>query len=126
MPRTTSTDVANIIDTSLDSGQIDAWIGVANEIVDDIADADATIDSSRLEKIEQLTAAHLLSSQDQRIESTSRETASVSYQGDTSFPDFRGTKHGQAAIALDSSGTLSTLGKPTASVTTPSIKDYDN
>lgn len=122
MARTNENDVLEIINTDLSTASIDAWIGVANELVDDIADEDPTLDSSRLEKIEKLAAAHLLSSQDQRIENASRETASITYQGDTGM-NFQGTKHGQAAIALDPTGVLAGAGKPTASLTVDSIKD---
>jgi len=55
--------------------------------------------------LEKLVTAHLASSQDQRIASTSRETASVEFQGETGV-GFEGTKYGQQALALDRTGTL--------------------
>lgn len=122
MPRTTVSDVQEIISTDLPDSSVSAWISVANELVDDIADERPGIDAGRLEKIERLAAAHLLSSQDQRIESASRETASVTYQGDTGM-NFQGTKHGQAAIGLDPTGVLSGAGKPSASVVVDEVKD---
>ena len=126
MARTTPSDVNEVFDTSLDNTSLTAWIDIATEIVDDIADADPTIDSSRLTKIEKLVTAHIAASQDQRVDSSSRETASVTYSGDTGFADLRGTKHGQAAIMLDETGTLSTLGRPTASISVPEVKDKRN
>jgi len=121
MPRTTENDVSDIFDTSLDSASLSAWIGVANELVDDIDDADSSLSSSRLTKIEKLVAAHLAASQDQRHESASGGARSVSYQGDTGM-GFEGTKHGQAALTLDPTGTLASAHKPSASVSVPDVK----
>lgn len=126
MARTNPSEVAKIFDTELDTssgGALETWVDMASDIVDDIAAKDSSISSSRLANIEKLLAAHMASGQDQRIESTSRETASVSYQGETASMDLRGTKYGQRAIALDPSGHLSSLGKPKASVGVPDVKD---
>jgi len=125
MARTTESDVSDIFDTDLDSASLSAWIEIANSVVDDIAAKDNTIGSTRLEQIEKLLAAHYASAQDQRIENVSRETASVTYQGETGM-NLRGTKYGQQAIQLDPTGLLSTLGKPTASINTPDVKDLGN
>lgn len=128
MPRTTPTDVATIFDTDLDTssgGALDQWVEIANTVVDDIAAEDGTISATRLTQIEKLLAAHYASAQDQRISNTSRETASVDYQGDTGM-NLRGTKYGQQAIQLDPTGTLSTLGKPSASLSVPDAKGIDD
>lgn len=125
MARVTATEVATIFDTDLDTssgGPLEVWIEIATDIVDDIQAKDGSIPDSRLKNIERLVAAHLASSQDQRIDSASRETASVTYQGDTGSMNLRGTKYGQNAIQLDPTGTLSTLGKPTASLSVPDTK----
>ena len=121
MPRTSASDVAEIFDTSLDDTSLSAWVDVANELVDDIADADPSLTESRLTKIEKLAAAHLAASQDQRHESNSGGARSVSYQGDTGM-GFEGTKHGQAALALDPTGTLANAHKPSASLSVPDVK----
>jgi len=121
MPRTTPSDVAEIFDTSLDSASLTAWVDVANKLVDDIADADPSITASRLTKIEKLAAAHLAASQDQRFESQSGGARSASFQGDTGM-GFEGTKHGQAALTLDPTGTLANAHKPSASLSVPDIK----
>lgn len=125
MPRTTPEAVADIFDTSLDTsdgGALDQWVAIANSLVDDIADADSSLDAARLENIEKLVAAHLAASQDQRHERESGGARSVSYQGDTGM-GFTGTKHGQAALALDPTGTLANSHKPAASLSVPDVKE---
>jgi len=110
-----------LFDTDLADAAVSGWIDIASSVVDDIAAEDNTLSSTRLEQIEKLLAAHYASAQDQRIASTSRETANVNYQGGTGM-NLQGTKYGQQAIQLDPTGTLSTLGKPSASVFVPDIK----
>ena len=122
MPRNTNQELQDVFDTTLDSDALDRWLSIAESVVDDIAAEDSSIGSPRLKDIEVLLAAHYASAQDPRIESTSRETASMSYKSETGM-GLRETSYGQQAIQLDPTGTLSTLGKPTASVTTPEIKD---
>jgi uncharacterized UBP type Zn finger protein len=123
MPRTTPGDVKTIFETDLSDSTIQEWIDVATLIVDDIEDADSSITNTRLERIEKLLSAHFAGTQDQRIAQTSAESKSVEFQGDTEMTDLRGTKYGQNAIALDPTGTLSTLGKPTATLSVPKIKE---
>lgn len=125
MNRTNAQDVAQIFDTSLDDGagqELEAWIEIAHEIVDDIAAADPSLSSTRLEQIEKLLAAHLASTQDQRHARDSGASRSVSYQGETGM-GIDGTKYGQQAKALDPTGTLANMGKPAASVGVPNVKD---
>lgn len=121
MARTTASDVKEILDTDLADATVTAWIDIANELVDDIAAADSSIDSTRLTKIEKLLAAHLASSQDQRVERASRESASVTYQGETAL-GINGTKHGQQAAMLDPTGTLANAHKPAAVVEAPDAR----
>lgn len=122
MPRTSSSTVDAIFDTSLDAGTLDVWIGIANDLVDDIADADSSIGADRLEHIETLVAAHLAAAQDQRAESRSSASRSVSYQGDTGM-HFESTQYGQHALSLDPTGTLAGSGKPSAQVSIPDAKN---
>lgn len=128
MARTNSTDVAEILDTSLDTGSggaLEAWVEIAHEVVDDIAAVDSSISATRLEQIEKLVAAHLASAQDQRAERISSESRSVSYQGDTGM-HFEATKYGQNAMALDPTGTLADQGKPKPSLSVPDAKGIDD
>lgn len=124
MARTTPAAVKTIFDTDLSDTAVSEWIDIATTVVDDIEAAGDNIAASRLEQIEKLLAAHYAAAQDQRISDTSRETASVTYQGETGM-NLRGTKYGQQAIQLDPTGELSTLGKPSASLTVPDAKGHD-
>jgi len=124
MARTTPAAVKTIFDTDLSDAAVSEWIDIATTVVDDIEATGDNIPASRLEQIEKLLAAHYASAQDQRISDTSRETASVTYQGETGM-DLRGTKYGQQAIQLDPTGTLSTLGKPSASLGVPDAKGHN-
>jgi len=122
MSRASPSDVNAIFDTDLSNTTLQEWLNIATLVVDDIEDEDPSITATRLKKIETLLAAHMASSQDQRIQTTSAESKSVEYAGSTDSMDLRGTKHGQNAIQLDPTGILSTLGKPSASLSVPSIK----
>lgn len=121
MPRTTVQKVRTILDTSVDDNTITSWMDIASELVDDIDAADPDVSDSRLAKIEKVLAAHLVSTQDQRIESSSRETASVDYQGETGM-HLDATKYGQQAKMLDPTDTLVNLHKSSASVGVPDAK----
>lgn len=126
MPRTDAVDVATIFDTDLDSsGALSDWVEIANALVDDIADADSSLSSSRLEKIEKLVAAHLVASQDPRTERERVGDVTLEFQGETGM-HFEGTKHGQAALALDPTGVLASQSKPTASLHVPDGKGIDD
>jgi hypothetical protein len=122
MSRASPSDVEAIFDTDLSTSTVQEWLNFATLIVDDIEDKDPSINATRLKKIETLLASHMASSQDQRIQSASAESKSVEYAGSTDSMDIRGTKHGQNAIALDPTGTLSTLGKPKATLQVPEVK----
>jgi len=124
MPRTNSTDVNEILDSTLDTGAIDAYIEVASDIVDDVAANDSSISSGRLERIERFLAAHYATSQDPRASSQSGESRSISYvdrenEGTASYYEL--------ATTLDPTGIIQEAQKPTATMSTPDIKGiYDN
>lgn len=125
MARTNNSDVTTILATDLASAAVDAWIEVANEHVDEIAARDSSIDSTRLTKIEELLAAHLASTQDQRVASGARESARVTYQGETG-QGITGTKYGQAAAQLDPTDYLRNLDKPRAGVHVPDARNLED
>lgn len=128
MARTSPSDVATIFDTDLSEAagdSLDTWINIASELVDDIASADSSIGSTRLEQIEKLLAAHLASAQDPRLEGYSVGGSSGSYQGETGM-HITSTHYGQQAAALDPTGTLAGMGKPSASITAPDVKGLDD
>lgn len=125
MARTTNSDVSEILDTSLGTAALDAWIEIANTLVDDVAAADTSLTSTRLTQLETLVAAHLASTQDQRAASRSGASRSVTYQGETGM-GFEATKYGQQALALDPTGTLAGSTKPTASISAPDAKGIND
>lgn len=105
MARTDPTTVKATFDTDLSDSAVSDWISRAGHLVDDIANEDPDVSDSRLADIETLVAQHFAAAQDQRLASGDRESASVEFQGQT-WQDFRGTKYGQNAIALDPTGVL--------------------
>jgi len=104
MPRTSTSEVKETIDTSLSDAAIDDWIAVAGDLVDEIDDR-GSLEDDRLRRLEKLVAQHCLSAQDQRHASESGASRSVEFQGETGMA-FKGTKHGQRALMLDPTGTL--------------------
>jgi len=113
MSRTDATSVTVLFDTDLPPATVTSWIDIATEIVDDIASADSTLGSTRLEQIEKLLAAGFAEAQDPRIQQAKRESASVTYD--------RPSYMGQAA-RLDPTGTISGLEKPAAGMKVPDLK----
>jgi len=120
----TPTEVKEIFDTSLSESAIQTWIDIGQPFIDDIA-AESNLSQSELDNIHKLVTAHLASAQDQRIESTSRETGSMTYRGETGM-DWMGTTYGQRAVALDPTGTLKESSKPKASLSVPDSKGIDD
>jgi len=121
MSRTNAAAINEVFDNSLSATQLETWADIASDLVDEIAAGDETVADDRLRRIETQLAAHFASSQDQRISETDRQSASVSYQGETGM-DLDGTKYGQTAKLLDPTDTLKNANKPTASVTVPSVR----
>jgi len=105
MPRTDPTTVKNTFDTSLTDSAISDWITRASMRIDDVEDADPSIEDAKLKELETLVAQHLAASQDPRHESESGASRSVEFQGETG-EGMKSTKYGQAALELDPTGTL--------------------
>lgn len=122
--RVSPSGVEDIFDTELETEQLQVWIEIANELVDDISDADSSIDGTRLSKIEKLLAAHFASAQDPRIAEDSVGGSSITYQVDVG-EGLRSTVYGQQAIALDSSGTLGQATKTRASISDLNARNID-
>jgi len=104
MPRTSATEVKQTIDTSLSDEAVEDWIAAAADLVDEI-DSRGSLDDDRLTRLERLVAQHFLSAQDQRAESQSGASRSVSFQGETGM-GFKATHYGQRALQLDPTGVL--------------------
>lgn len=124
MARTNNSDLQDIFDTDLSTTALDAWIEIANEIVDDIAAADSSIDSTRLTKIEKLLAAHFAAAQDPRLAEYRVGDAQGTYQGEYGMA-INGTVYGQQALMLDPTGVLGRVGKPKAGLTVPNARQID-
>jgi len=127
MARTNDADVQAIVDTSI--SDTTPWIEIATEIVDDVESQATNPDAGRLEKLEKLVAAHLLTSQDKnpRAESRSGGERSISYSGDHG-EGFNGTDHGQAALALENvigTNVLANSTLPSASISVDDVKSTD-
>lgn len=125
MARTTASAVTTVFDTDLTTAQVNAWIEIANELVDDIAAADSSIDSTRLTQIEKLLACHFAAAQDPRLADYRVGDAAGTYQGDTGM-HINSTTYGQQASMLDPTGTLADQGKRKASVSVVDAKALDD
>jgi len=105
MARTTVTNVKVIIDTSIDSTDISAFISDANAIVDARLGGES-IDSSILTMIEKYLAAHLISISRER-QATNEQVGDVSVKYAGNFGKFlEQTSYGQQVLALDPTGKI--------------------
>jgi len=111
--RVSDTEVKLVIDTSLDD--LTPFILVASQQVDRIA-AVGTLGAAVLKEIERWLAAHFVAIRDKRTVSDKVGDSSHKYEGETGMGlDF--TRYGQQAKLLDTTGTLSDVGKRKASMT---------
>lgn len=122
MARVTNTEVSDIFDTDLSGSQLDIWIGIANQIVDDVASADSSVSSSRLKELERLLSAHLAATQDPRLSSASRETASADYRRSDDYA----TDYLASAVSLDPTGVIAGMNKPNAGVSSLDVKGLES
>ncbi len=105
--------VMDIIDTSLTTAQVNAFINTAHSIVTLNLSAKG-LTNATLAQIELWLAAHLLSIRDQRKKAIKVDDVSVTYQGETGM-GLKATLYGQQALALDYTNTLASLGQKRAS-----------
>ena len=110
--RVTAEQVMEIISTSLTEDQVNAFINMANTVVDERL-IDQNLGSDLLMQIELLLSAHFVSLRDPRAQQEKVDEYSVTYQGSTG-EGLKASTYGQQAIALDTSGTLANLAKPRA------------
>lgn len=123
--RTSYSDVTNTFDTELDQSQVEDWIEVASDFVDDIQDADQTVSSGRLERIERVLSQHFCAVQDRRIESGVIGDAEVNYAGQTGM-DLQSTRYGQTALMMDPTNVLSNTQQPSATVSVLDGRNIDS
>lgn len=121
MARTSQSDVQDILDTSISN--LTPWIEAANGVVDDIEDEDPTIDNTRLTRIEKFLAAYFATAKDPRFESQSGASRSGSYYD---VEESGNASYKEVAISLDPTGKVQATNLPTAEVSVPSIKNFDN
>jgi len=120
MTRVTNTEVAEIFDTDLSTGSLDAWIDIAHEITDDV-DGAGSLTDTRLKQIEKMLAAHYASTQDPRLNSASAETKSADYGKNEDYS----TDYMAAAVSLDPTGVVANLNKQTATLSVPDSRNIE-
>jgi len=122
MTRITEAQLKDVFDTDLSSASLTEWIEIANEITNDIAGVDSSLSDTRLEKIELMLSAHYASTQDPRLESASRETASASYQRNKQYA----TDYMASAVSLDPTGVVAALNKEAATLRVPDARGIND
>lgn len=123
--RVSASEVTTNFNTDLTDAEIDAWVNTATELVDDIANEDSSIDSTRLNQIELALTRHFASAQDPRVERDSVGGSSARYQVHVG-ERLLSTAYGQQAVMLDPTGILADLGKPRAGLTVPDARNIDD
>ena len=122
MSRTTPSDVKEILDTTLSDATIQAYIDVANDVVDTIVST-GTVDSDTATRIEKFYTAHLATAQEREASDRSAGNRSVSYEG---FDTEGQSSYFEIANSLDPTGTITATTKRKANLSTPDVKGiYD-
>lgn len=103
MTRTSPSDVTELFDTDLATNVVQSWIEIATEDIDDVSDADSSISSTRLEKMEKLWTAGLMQAQDPRVSKDKVGGSSMTLE----VVDYR-----DLAIGMDSTGVLANKKEP--------------
>lgn len=116
MARTTEANVRGILDTDLESTEIDRYIDTAHLFVESALNGRGVSDDI-LTQIETYVTAHLISFTRERQESEEGiQDAKVKYTGKYGL-GLQGTTYGQSALFLDPTGELAKKGKMAASIT---------
>lgn len=113
MARVTATEVKYIISTTISDDAVNVHITAANLIVTAQL-ADKSLSTEQLKEIERWLAAHFIAVQDPRKTEEELGEAREVLEGrnrSSTLNGIMGTQYGQQAVALDTSGTLATLGK---------------
>ena len=107
MARVTDAEVKAIIDTSR---SVDPFITTATLLVNEELAASTTLSSSRLQQIELYLAAHFVAVTEERGALTASEKGDASEDyGIQVGSGLNGTRYGQQAIALDTTGKLASI-----------------
>lgn len=113
--RCTAAEVKEIIDTTLIEAQISPFITVANLTVTDILGATTVLSANQLKEIERWLSAHFVAIRDPRISREKTEEAEATYHGKSDM-GLDHTPYGQQVKLLDTTGTMTNLGKRKAFV----------
>jgi hypothetical protein len=114
MTRISVQEVEATFDTDLSTDAIEAWIDSAHLEINDYAEKYTDVGGDRLKELELRLTQAMMTGQDPRIDSASRETASVTYRGDTNY--------WMLLKGLDKHGYFAGYGKPKAGVFVPDSK----
>lgn len=116
--RVTGTEVKTIITTQKTADQVESFITPANLIVTGQLGS-LSLGDALMKEIEKWLSAHFVAIDDSsaRVEQKKVGDASTKYEGKTDM-GLKFTRYGQQVMMLDTSGTLSNLGKRRAAVKT--------
>ena len=114
--RTTTPKVLEIYPTELETEQIEPYITIANEMLEDIP-SDSGLSDSRLAEIERWLTAHLIeiTREPKGIEEEIGGDTRIKYS-DVFGEGLKSTRYGQMVSQLDTSGALAALGKKAVSI----------
>lgn len=96
--------------TTLEDGQIHLHMNTAHHIVDEHLEGNSDITDAQREDVERLLAAHFVLLSDRRVDEQNVLDDRRVYQGETGM-NLEATLKGQAAMAVDRTGTLRQLNK---------------
>jgi hypothetical protein len=116
MANVTVDEVKNIIDTTLDTADIEAYISTATAVLDN-AYTGYTVSTALRKEVERWLTAHLIAStREQQLTEAKAGSASAKFQGKTGM-NLYSTFYGQNAISIDTTGALAGLGGKTINIT---------
>lgn len=112
--RVTAAEVKVVINTDQLDAEVDSFIDIANEIVTSELTPTTELSDARLTSIELYLSAHFvaISDPDEGMKIREYVTDEVRMDYIDNFgPGLQGTNYGKQALILDTTGTLSSLGK---------------
>lgn len=114
MARVAPADVRTIVDSEVTDLAIEFAIDCANSVIAErLAGRSDTPSEATLEKIERWLAAHFVDGADPSAEQVQVGDVRITYEGGSAAGEgIAATRHGRRAIALDPTGQLENVGKP--------------
>ena len=121
-------DVREIVDTSLEDGDINAMINTAYRMTLSIADAlDDCGGEGMVDDIQKHLAAHFIVTRERRVKQKSvAGEYSVTYEYGELGEGLHSTPYGQTALTLDCTGALARLGLKKASLKVYRYSDFED